>query len=161
MILQHSSYKHVNRDRLFFEGVYITLINVCDAALHALDRRPDIERALGHLFRGRHFNLYARINQPLRSVDTLSTRELYAVKHETADRALNAKLLAALNARPAELAANAAAVAHSPLVTDYVASVATARALMKDPALRRAKRALPTTPAPAAHQDGCARDLLL
>ena len=43
MIARFSSYKHVNRDRLFFEGVYIAAINLCDAALAPLRRRPDIE----------------------------------------------------------------------------------------------------------------------
>lgn len=56
--MQHSSYQHVNRDRLFFEGFYITIINICDDALNALGKRSDIELFLGELFRGRHFNLY-------------------------------------------------------------------------------------------------------
>jgi hypothetical protein len=139
--MEFSSYKHVNRDRLFFEGFYIIVINICDDAMRQFGRRPDIERALGHIFRGRHFNLYARLNQPLRSVNTLSIKELYAVKHETSNRALNAKLLSALNARPPVIHVSAAAVAHSPLVADFITSVVTARSLMKDPALRQAKRA--------------------
>lgn len=52
------------------------------------------------MFRSRHFNLYHRRNQPLRSVDTLSVKELYAIKHETLNRVLNAKLLASLYEKP-------------------------------------------------------------
>jgi hypothetical protein len=141
MITRHSAYQHVNRDRLFFEGVYIAVINLCDAALAPLRRRPDIERTLGHLFRGRHFNLYERLTRPPRSVDTLSVKELYAVKRETPNRALNAKLLAVLNARPPALRTGAAAVANSPLVSGFITSVVTARALAKDPELRRERRA--------------------
>ena len=43
MITRFSTYQHVNRDRLFFEGVYIVAINLCDDAFAALRRRPDIE----------------------------------------------------------------------------------------------------------------------
>jgi hypothetical protein len=101
-----------------------------------------MQRTLGFLFRGRHFNLYQRLTRPPRSVDTLSVRELYAIKHETPNRALNAKLLAALNARPTALRTGAAAVANSPLVSGFISSVITARGLTKDPELRREKRAL-------------------
>ena len=139
--MDHSSYQHANRDRLFFEGVYIMTINLCDDAFAALARRATIETHLGHLFRGRHFNLYARLNRAPRSVDTLALKELYAIKHETSNRALNAKLLASLNERPKNLNMNAASVNHSPFVADSVTSVITARALMKDPEMRREKSA--------------------
>ena len=43
MITRFSTYQHVNRDRLFFEGIYIVAINLCDDAFAALRRRPDIE----------------------------------------------------------------------------------------------------------------------
>jgi hypothetical protein len=141
LITHYSAYQHVNRDRLFFEGFYITVINICDEAFAALHRRPDIEMKLGNIFRGRHFNLYARINQAPRSVDTLTIKELYAIKHETSNRALNAKLLSALNAKPAALRMSAAAVGHSPLIGEFITSVITARALVKDPELRCEKRA--------------------
>lgn len=61
IVMRYSSYQHVNRDRLFFEGLYITIINICDDALNALGRRSDIELFLGGLFRGRHFNLYVTL----------------------------------------------------------------------------------------------------
>lgn len=57
IIMRYSSYQHVNRDRLFFEGLYITIINICDDAFQALGKRSEIELFLGELFRGRHFNL--------------------------------------------------------------------------------------------------------
>ena len=79
-------------------------------------------------------------------------KELYAVRHETPNRALNAKLLAALAARPAPLRTSAAAVNNSPLVSDFITSVITARALAKDPELRKAKR----TPHAATVADSCA-----
>lgn len=41
---------------------------------------------------------------PARSVDTLGVKELYALKHETTNRALNAKMLCSLHARPPTLA---------------------------------------------------------
>lgn len=143
LITQFSAYQHVNRDRLFFEGIYITVINICDEAFAALHRRRDIETALGGIFRGRHFNLYARLNQAPRSVDTLTIKELYAIKHETSNRALNAKLLAALNARPVSLRMNAAAVGHSPLIEELITSVIPAQALVKDPELQHETRACP------------------
>ena len=141
MIMRFSTYQHVNRDRLFFEGLYIVVINLCDDAFAVLRKRSAIETALGHLFRGRHFNLYARLTRPPRSVDTLTVRELHAIKHETPNRALNAKLLSALHARPPALATGAAAVNNSPLVSGFISSVITARALTKDPVLRQQKRA--------------------
>eukprot|EP00892_Ulva_mutabilis_P012806 jgi/Ulvmu1/9899/UM057_0056.1 len=183
IIMRYSSYQHVNRDRLFFEGLYITIINICDDAFHALGNRSEIELFLGQLFRGRHFNLYdalqcptqsicararlgleslsilflaciqihaqhilpdqscryRRINAPARSIDTLSLKEVYAIKHETANRALNSKLLSSLNARPQSLNISAAAVNNSPLISNFISSVITARALIKDPEFRKTK----------------------
>ena len=37
---------------------------------------------------------------PARSVDTLSVKELYSLKHETTNRALNAKMLTSLFEKP-------------------------------------------------------------
>jgi hypothetical protein len=133
LILRHSSYAHVNRDRLFFEGLYISLINICDDAFRDLDCRSAIEVALGDIFRGRRFNLYRRINAPPRPVDTLSVKELYAIKHETSNRALNAKLLSALRAKPPAINIQAASAGNSPMIANFITSPITARAIAKDP----------------------------
>jgi hypothetical protein len=141
ILLRHSTYQHVNRDRLFFEALYITIINICDDALSALHIRRDIEILMGRIFRGRYFNLYDRVNAVPRSIDTLSLKELYAIKQETENRALNSKLLSSLNARPKSLNISASAVNHSPLIYEMISSVITARALIKDPEFRKERSA--------------------
>lgn len=141
IVLRHSSYQHVNRDRLFFEGLYIVIINICDDALGALDIRHDIEIQVGRLFRGRYFNLYDRMNATPRSIDTLSLKELYAIKHETANRALNSKLLSSLNVRAKALNISGSSVNNSPLIYEFISSVITARALIKDPEFRKERSA--------------------
>jgi hypothetical protein len=83
----------------------------------------------------------------MRSIDTLSLKELYAIKHETSNRALNAKLLSTLNARPKTLNIGAASVNNSPLISDYITSVITARAIMKDPEFRKERSACSIVPA--------------
>lgn len=132
----------MNRDRLFFEGLYIVIINICDDALAGLEIRHDIEIQLGKLFRGRYFNLYDRMNAMPRSVDTLSLKELYAIKHETVNRALNGKLLSSLNARLQALNISGSAVNNSPLIYEFISSVITARALIKDPEFRKERSAV-------------------
>lgn len=82
---------------------------------------------------------YRRINAPPRSIDTLSLKEVYAIKHETANRALNSKLLASLNSRPQMLNISAASVNNSPLISSFISSVITTRALIKDPEFRKTK----------------------
>lgn len=89
--------------RLFFEHLYNTLIDVLHEAFIKLQKRREIEEEIGLLFRSRHFNLYARTNSPARSVDTLSVKELYSIKNETLNRALNAKLLSSLYEKPKAL----------------------------------------------------------
>ncbi len=73
---------------------------------------------------------------PGRSVDTLSVKELYALKNETHNRALNARMLASLFEKPQTLGVTVASVTHSPLVTQYVMSPVVARSMMKDPEQR-------------------------
>lgn len=153
ILLRHSSYQHVNRDRLFFEGLYIVIINICDDALAALEIRHDIEILLGKLFRGRYFNLYDRMNSTPRSVDTLSLKELYAIKHETTNRALNSKLLSSLNARVQALNISGSSVNNSPLIYDSISSVITARALIKDPEFRKERMGVKNEDANGASLD--------
>ncbi len=52
-----------------------------------------------------------------RSVDTLSVKELYALKSETENRALNARMLASLFEKPPSLAVTVASVTNSPLIS--------------------------------------------
>ena len=89
--------------RLFFEHLYNTLIDILDEAFSKLQKRKQIEEEMGTLFRTQHFNVYERRNQPPRSVDTLSVKELYSIKNETLNRALNAKLLSSLYEKPPSL----------------------------------------------------------
>ena len=96
---------------------------------------------MGKLFRGRYFNLYDRMNAIPRSVDTLSLKELYAIKHETTNRALNTKLLSSLNARVQALNISGSSVNNSPLIYESISSVITARALIKDPEFRKERSA--------------------
>ncbi|GFH17152.1 uncharacterized protein HaLaN_13718, partial [Haematococcus lacustris] len=116
--------------------MYDALIAILDDAFDRLKRRADIERDMGLLFRSKHFNLYKRKNQPLRSVDTLSVKELYALKHETSNRALNARTLASLFEKPPSLGVTVAAVTNSPLISQYITSPIVARSMMKDPEVR-------------------------
>lgn len=136
IILKHSCYEKPQQDKQFFEGLYDTLIWLLDDAFFKLNKRADIEREIGLLFRSRHFNLYKRRNQPPRSVDTLGVKELYSIKHETTNRALNAKLLSSLYEKPTSLGVQVASVTNSPLITQYIQSPIVARSLMKDPEAR-------------------------
>lgn len=137
IILKHSSYKQPQQDKLFFEAMYETLIQIIDEAFSKQNRRPDIEREIGQLFRSKHFNVYDRKNLPARSVDSLTVKELYSIKHETENRALNSKLLSSLYEKPTNLGMMVASVSNSPLITQYITSPIVARAMMKDPDLRR------------------------
>jgi hypothetical protein len=137
IILKHSSYKQPQQDKLFFEAMYETLIQIVDEAFSKQNRRPDIEREVGQLFRSKHFNVYDRKNLPARSVDSLTVKELYSIKHETENRALNSKLLSSLYEKPVNLGMMVASVSNSPLITQYITSPIVARAMMKDPDLRR------------------------
>ena len=133
IVMRHSSYKQQHRDRLFFEHMYEVLIAVLDQVFASLKKRNEIENECGHLFRSKYFNLYKRRNAPPRSVDTLTVREVYALKHETEDRSLNAKLISSLYDKPSSLAVQAASVTTSPLVSSFIVSPIVARCITKDP----------------------------
>lgn len=136
IILKYSRYEKPQHDRVFFEALMAGLISILDAAFSKLDKRADIEAEIGHLFRSKHFNINHRRYQPARSVDTLSVKELYSIKHETTNRALNAKMLSRLHEKPFMLAVQVASVTNSPLVTQCISSPMVARAQAKDPAER-------------------------
>ncbi len=72
-----------------------------------------------------------------RSVDTLGVKELYSLKHETTNRALNAKMLSSLYAKPPSLSVQVASVTNSPLISQYISSPIVARAKVKDPLERK------------------------
>lgn len=57
--------------------------------------------------------MYKRKNQPSRSVDSLTVKELYSVKNETTNRALNSKLLSSLFEKPEVLGVQVASVTNS------------------------------------------------
>ena len=96
MLLQYSTYKQNHQDMLFFETFYKSLLAVLTDIFAAQKRREDIENQIGYIFRTPCFNTYQRKNDPPRSIDTLSLRELYSVKRETSNRALNGQLLSSL-----------------------------------------------------------------
>lgn len=137
IILMHSTYEKPQQDRMFFESLYESLIGVADEAFLRLGKRAEIEREIGMLFRSKHFNLYNRKNAPSRSVDSLTVKELYSVKNETTNRALNAKLLSSLFEKPETLGVQIASVTNTPLVTQFVSSPIVARSMMKDPEARK------------------------
>ncbi|MEW5311231.1 MAG: hypothetical protein WDW38_002963 [Sanguina aurantia] len=97
----------------------------------------EVEAEIGALFRTRHFNINQRKNQPARSVDTLSVKELYSLKHETTNRALNAKMLSSLYEKPPTLGVQSASVSNSPLITQFISSPIVARSKTKDQTERR------------------------
>ena len=72
-----------------------------------------------------------------RSVDSLTVKELYTVKNETTNRALNAKLLGSLYEKPETLGVTVASVTNSPLITQFITSPIVARSMMKDPEMRK------------------------
>jgi len=137
IILKYSTYEKPQQDRMFFELLYETLINIMDEAFTKLSKRPEIENEIGQLFRSKHFNLYKRKHVPPRSVDTLSVKELYTLKHETSNRALNAKMLSSLYEKPSSIGVTVASVTNTPLITQYVMSPIVARSMMKDPDAKR------------------------
>ncbi|GMH45089.1 hypothetical protein BSKO_13046 [Bryopsis sp. KO-2023] len=127
ILLKHSTYNKPHQDRLFFEHLYNTLIDILDEAFAKLQKRKQIEEEIGTLFRTQHFNVYERRNQPPRSVDTLSVKELYSIKNETLNRALNAKLLSSLYEKPPSLEVQRASLTHSPLIESFLSSPMVAR----------------------------------
>lgn len=72
-----------------------------------------------------------------RSVDSLTVKELYTIKNETENRALNAKLLSSLFEKPSTLGVTVASVTNTPLITQYIMSPIVARSMMKDPEARK------------------------
>jgi hypothetical protein len=72
-----------------------------------------------------------------RSVDALTVKELYTVKNETTNRALNSKLLSSLYEKPEVLGVTVASVTNSPLITQFLTSPIVARSMLKDPETRK------------------------
>lgn len=64
-------------------------------------------------------------------------KELYTIKNETENRALNAKLLSSLFEKPSTLGVTVASVTNTPLITQYIMSPIVARSMMKDPEARK------------------------
>ncbi|KAF5843301.1 hypothetical protein DUNSADRAFT_103 [Dunaliella salina] len=136
LLLKYASYDKGQQDRQFFETLYGMLIAVLEDSFQRLNKKADIEREIGAIFRTKHFNLYKRRNMPPRSVDTLAVKELYALKHETANRVLNARMLASLFEKPPSIGVTVASVTNSPLISQFLTSPIVARSMMKDPEQR-------------------------
>ncbi|KAL3155396.1 hypothetical protein ABBQ38_010953 [Trebouxia sp. C0009 RCD-2024] len=122
VILQHSTYKQTHQDQLFFEAVYSALAGVIHEALGSFKSRQDIDVEVGNLFRTRAFNFHARKAAPPRSLDTLTLRELYALKTETSNRALSAKMLADIYKRLESIHVQSTCRINTPLITQCLQS---------------------------------------
>ena len=77
---------------------------------------------VGNLFRTRAFNFHARKAAPPRSLDTLTLRELYALKTETSNRALSAKMLADIYKRLESIHVQSTCRINTPLITQCLQS---------------------------------------
>ena len=77
---------------------------------------------VGDLFRTRAFNFHARKAAPPRSLDTLTLRELYALKTETSNRALSAKMLADLYKKLENIHVQSTCRINTPLITKCLQS---------------------------------------
>lgn len=77
---------------------------------------------VGNLFRTRAFNFHARKAAPPRSLDTLTLRELYALKTETSNRALSAKMLADIYKRLESIHVQSTCHINTPLITQCLQS---------------------------------------
>ena len=72
-----------------------------------------------------------------RSVDALTVKELYTIKNDSSNRALNSKLLSSLYEKPEALGVTVASVTNSPLITQFITSPIVARSMLKDPDTRK------------------------
>ena len=77
---------------------------------------------VGDLFRTRAFNFHARKAAPPRSLDTLTLRELYALKTETSNRALSAKMLADIYKKLESIHVQSTCRINTPLITQCLQS---------------------------------------
>lgn len=93
-----------SQDRLFFETLYDVLAAILKIAFKSQRNAAPIEVELGLLFRTDYFNKALRENNPPRSVDTLSLRELHAIKSDDNKLHLNTRMLTALSDKPVSLA---------------------------------------------------------
>lgn len=96
---------------------------------------------VGDLFRTRAFNFHARKAAPPRSLDTLTLRELYALKTETSNRALSAKMLADIYKRLESIHVQSTCHINTPLITQCLQSPIVSRnaqlAKHRSPAARK------------------------
>ncbi|KAF6260711.1 hypothetical protein COO60DRAFT_855780 [Scenedesmus sp. NREL 46B-D3] len=143
VIMKYSSYKKPQKDRLFFEALYNSMAAVLDEAFERVGKQQAIHQELGRLFRGRHFNIAARVNGPQRSVDSLTVTQIWSLKNETDNRSLHAKLISGLYEKPAALGVQVASQSNTPLVSQAVVSPMVACGLLADKAQRDPGLALP------------------
>ncbi|DBB00113.1 hypothetical protein WJX77_005666 [Trebouxia sp. C0004] len=122
VILQHSTYKQTHQDQLFFEAVYSALAALIHEALGSFKTRQQIDVEVGDLFRTRAFNFHARKAAPPRSLDTLTLRELYALKTENSNRALSARVLADIYKRLESIHVQSTCRINTPLITQCLQS---------------------------------------
>eukprot|EP00793_Prasinoderma_coloniale_P000144 PRCOL_00005652-RA len=97
IIMTCSDYEHTQQDKLFFESLYEATNLVLQEAFAGQRKVHDVEIELGRIFRTNYFNLARRrkakgSGSRAHEGGTLSSRELYALKHE-GDPALNSRIL--------------------------------------------------------------------
>ncbi|KAK9806754.1 hypothetical protein WJX72_001558 [[Myrmecia] bisecta] len=122
ILLKYSQFSQTYQDRLFWENLYEALVAVLCEAFTQATWREAVEVHVGYLFRTSAFNLHARKHAPPRSIDTLQLRELAALKTDTANRALNAKLLASLYDKVNSIHVQSTALTNTPLIAEALSS---------------------------------------
>lgn len=116
VLMNYSDYKNPQQDKHFFETFYDVLAAVMRDAFASQRNDAAIEVELGSIFRTNHFNLANRTHNPPRSIDTLSLRELHALKTEGSSLSLNAKMFTSLCEKPTALGVQSASFATSELI---------------------------------------------
>jgi hypothetical protein len=139
VLMNYSDYKNPQQDKLFFETFYDVLAAILRSAFASQRNDAVIEVELGLIFRTNHFNLASRVHNPPRSIDTLSLRELHALKTEGSSLSLSAKMFTSLAEKPSPLGVQTASVATSELIGRICARK---KVVAPKPKARRA----PTTP---------------
>eukprot|EP00899_Mesostigma_viride_P026522 jgi/Mesvir1/7054/Mv09170-RA.1 len=119
IIMTESDYAHTQQDKLFFESFYEAVNQIMQDAFVGQRRAQEVEIELGRIFRTNRFNISKRKNSNQKKGDSLSSRELYSLRHE-GDHRLNARLLEQLFPPKENLCVKAASSSCSPIVSKLV-----------------------------------------
>ncbi|CAG9465865.1 unnamed protein product [Pedinophyceae sp. YPF-701] len=101
ILLQHSSFSSLHKDRVFFETLYEFLRRVIEFCFSFIQNLgTTIETELGRIFRTGFFNLSVRKARGPSLVDELSVRRLYEMRHSVDQSELTTDMIASLYDRP-------------------------------------------------------------